>query len=541
MLRVAVVGSGPAGIYTAEALIKQAALLPVPTAIKVDVIDRLPTPYGLVRYGVAPDHKSIKSVANYLRRVLESPDVRFVGGVSLGVDVTRDELLAAYDAVVYATGAMRDRRLGIDGEDLPGSYAATDFVNWYCGHPDVDPGAFTLDASSVAVIGVGNVAVDVARILARDPAELEATDIPEPVMDALRASRVREVHMIGRRGPAQAKFTTKELRELGDLAGVSVSVPADEFELEDGFDRSGESATLAASDRRVRGNLVAMAGWSGAAAEDAAASENDAAASGGAAGAPARELRLRFWLRPVEIEKSAEGTVGGLRLERTRLTEDGEFEGTGEFETLDVQMVLRSVGYQSVPLPGVPFDPKSHTVPNAAGRVLSETGEPLPGEYVAGWLKRGPTGVIGTNKADAAETVQALLADMAGGPAPGETKLPRPGLLRMPGSASGGGPAADASAGSAAAELADSAVDTAVGLADAAGAAGDTAGAEAAAEVAAEAWALAELLAARGVDHVSYEAWLRVSAAEEELARSLGRGDRVKLPHRDAVWSAARG
>jgi ferredoxin--NADP+ reductase len=521
MLRVAVVGSGPAGLYTAEALIKQAALLPTPVTIKVDVIDRLPTPYGLVRYGVAPDHKSIKSVANYLRRVLESPDVRFVGGVTLGVDVTREELLAAYDAVVYATGAMRDRRLGIDGEDLPGSYAATDFVNWYCGHPDVDPGAFTLDAESVAVIGVGNVAVDVARILARDPAELEATDIPEPVMDALRASRVREVHVIGRRGPAQAKFTTKELRELGELAGVEVSVPSHEFDLEGGFDHSGESATLAAADRRVRGNLVAMAGWSGAA--------NDAAADRDAA--PARKLRLRFWLRPVEIEKSPDGAVGGLRLERTRLTETGEFEGTGEFETIDVQMVLRSVGYQSVPLPGVPFDPKSHTVPNAAGRVLSETGEPLPGEYVAGWLKRGPTGVIGTNKADAAETVQALLADLAGGPAPGETRLPRPGLLRLPGS----GDAADAAA------LADAAVDTAVGLADAAGAADDAAGAEAAAEVAAEAWALAELLAARGVDHVTYEAWLRVSAAEEELARSLGRGDRVKLPHRDAVWSAARG
>jgi len=525
MLRVAVVGSGPAGLYTAEALIKQAALLPVPVTLKVDVIDRLPTPYGLVRYGVAPDHKSIKSVANYLRRVLESPDVRFVGGVSLGVDVTREELLAAYDAVVYATGAMRDRRLGIDGEDLPGSYAATDFVNWYCGHPDVDPGAFTLDAESVAVIGVGNVAVDVARILARDPAELEATDIPEPVMDALRASRVREVHVIGRRGPAQAKFTTKELRELGELAGVEVSVPADEFDLEGGFDRSGESATLAASDRRVRGNLVAMAGWSGAA--------HDAAEAG-------RKLRLRFWLRPVEIEKSADGTVGGLRLERTRLNESGEFEGTGEFETIDVQMVLRSVGYQSVPLPGVPFDPKSHTVPNAAGRVLSETGEPLPGEYVAGWLKRGPTGVIGTNKADAAETVQSLLADLAGGPAPGETALPRPGLLRMPDSAGTAHPAGTANA-AAAADLADAAVDTAVGLADAAGAAEDAAGAEAAAEVASEAWALAELLAARGVDHVTYEAWLRVSAAEEELARSLGRGDRVKLPHRDAVWSAARG
>src|SRR6202167_1042305 len=424
-LNVAVVGSGPAGLYTAEALVKQAALLPSPVDVHVDVLDRLPTPYGLVRYGVAPDHKSIKSVANYLRRVLESPGVTFVGGVHFGTDVTREDLLDAYDAVVYATGAMRDRRLSIPGEDLLGSYAATDFVNWYCGHPDVDADAFTLDAESVAVIGVGNVAVDVAGILFRAPAELEATDIPEPVMDALRASRVRQVHVIGRRGPAQAKFTTKELRELGELAGVEVSVPAPEFDLEGGFDRSGESANLAAADRRVRGNLVAMAGWSGA----------DAAPAPAPDGAAPRKLRLRFWLRPVEIEKSAEGTVGGLRLERTLLTESGEFEGTGEFETIDVQMVLRSVGYQSVPLPGVPFDPKSHTVPNAAGRVLSETGEPLPGEYVAGWLKRDPTGVIGTNKADAAETVQALLADLAGGPAPGETALPRAGLLRMPGSA----------------------------------------------------------------------------------------------------------
>ena len=212
MLRVAVIGSGPAGLYAAEALVKQAAALPEPAGpvrVRVDVYDRLPTPYGLVRYGVAPDHTSIKSIAGYLRRVLESPDVRFVGGVHLGEDVSREELLAAYDAVVYATGAMRDRRLGIGGEDLPGSHAATDFVNWYCGHPDIDPAAFTLDAESVAVIGVGNVAVDVARILARDPAELHATDVPQPVLEALMASKVREIHMIGRRGPAHAKFTPR--------------------------------------------------------------------------------------------------------------------------------------------------------------------------------------------------------------------------------------------------------------------------------------------------------------------------------------------
>jgi ferredoxin--NADP+ reductase len=494
-LNVAVVGSGPAGLYTAEALVKQAALLPSPVDVHVDVLDRLPTPYGLVRYGVAPDHKSIKSVANYLRRVLESPGVTFVGGVHFGTDVTREDLLEAYDAVVYATGAMRDRRLGIPGEELPGSHAATDFVNWYCGHPDVDPGAFSLDAESVAVIGVGNVAVDVARILARDPAELEDTDIPEPVMDALRASKVREVHVIGRRGPAQAKFTTKELRELGELGGVLVSADAAELDLDGGFDRSGESAALAAADRRVRGNLVAMAGWpAGGPAEAVELPAGDG---------QGRKLRLRFWLRPAEIHQSSSGTAAGLRLERTRLSESGAFEGTGEFETLDAQLVLRSVGYQSVPLPGVPFDTRTYTVPNAAGRVLSETGEPLPGEYVAGWLKRGPTGVIGTNKGDAAETVQALLADLAGGPDVTEGKLPRPGLLRLPGRDEL--PEPEEPAGGSARRS-----------------------------------PLGTVLAARGVQPVSYADWLRISAAEEDLAAALGRGDRVKLPHRDAVWSAAK-
>jgi ferredoxin--NADP+ reductase len=484
-LNVAVVGSGPAGLYTAEALVKQAALLPSPVDVHVDVFDRLPTPYGLVRYGVAPDHKSIKSVANYLRRVLESPGVTFIGGVHFGEDVTRDELLGAYDAVVYATGAMRDRRLGIPGEDLPGSYAATEFVNWYSGHPDVHPGTFTLDAESVAVIGVGNVAVDVARILARDVAELESTDIPEPVMDALRASKVREVHVIGRRGPAHAKFTTKELRELGELGSVHVSTDAAEMELAEGYDRSGESVALATADRRVRGNLVAMSGW------------NDVPAD------PARKLRLRFWLRPAEIHESSSGTAGALRLERTRILENGQLEGTGEFETLDAQLVLRSVGYQSVPLSGVPFDTRSYIVPNSHGRVLSETGVPLPGEYVAGWLKRGPTGVIGTNKADAAETVQALLADLAGGPDVGEGKLTRPGLLRRPGGDEI--PEPEEPAGGSARRS-----------------------------------PLGSVLEARGVTPVSYADWLRVSAAEEDLAASLGRGDRVKLPHRDAIWDVAR-
>jgi ferredoxin/flavodoxin---NADP+ reductase len=498
-LNVAIIGSGPGGLYAAEALVKQAALLPTPVDVHVDMLDRLPAPYGLVRYGVAPDHKSIKSVANYLRRVLESPGVTFIGGVHFGTDVTREDLLKAYDAVVYATGAMRDRRLGIAGEDLPGSHAATDFVNWYCGHPDINPAAFSLDAESVAVIGVGNVAVDVARILIRDPAELAQTDIPEPVMDTLRASKVREVHVIGRRGPAQAKFTTKELRELGELGGVRLSVDAAELDLTDGFDRSGESAAVAVSDRRVRGNLVTMNSWLAAAQEAPAAT--------------GRTLRFRFWLRPMEVLQSPSGAVSSLRVERTRLAANGEFEGTGQFETLDTQLVLRSVGYQSVPLPGVPFDTRSYTVPNAHGRVLSETGQPLPGEYVSGWLKRGPTGVIGTNKADAAETVQALLSDLAGGPDVSEGKLPRPGLLRLPGHD---------------------------GKAAAPGGGADLPEAETPAGGSALSSPLAPVLAARGVEPVSYADWLRLSAAEEDLAASLGRGERVKLPHRDATWSAAR-
>jgi len=477
VLNVAVVGSGPAGLYTAEALIKQGAALDPPRTIRVDVLDRLPTPYGLVRYGVAPDHKSIKSIAEYLRGVLEHDGVNFIGAVHLGDDVTRDDLRSCYDAVVYATGAMRDRRLGIPGEDLPGSYAATDFVNWYCGHPDVDADRFTVDAESVAVIGVGNVAVDVARILIRDPAELRETDVSQPVLDALVASKVREVHMIGRRGPAQAKFTTKELRELGELAGVDVIVGAGEADL-DAFDPVGEGAGLVAADRRVRGNYAVISDW----------------AARTPAGA-ARRLVVRFWLSPAEIHGAEQ--VEGLTVERTRLDAGGRLVGTGQRERLSVQMVLRSVGYQSVPLAGVPFDSGSHTVPNAEGRVLGPDGQPLAGEYVAGWLKRGPTGVIGTNKSDAAETVRSLLADLAGGPGPGDVQLPRPGSLRLPESGPG-----DAQASQAASAP------------------------------------FRDLLAERGIKPIGYDDWLKIETAEKELASSLGRGSRVKLASRAEIHSA---
>ncbi|GAB3141603.1 FAD-dependent oxidoreductase [Microbispora hainanensis] len=374
-LRVAIVGSGPAGIYTAEALVKQSH-----DPVEVDVLERLPTPYGLVRYGVAPDHTSIKSIAGYLRRVLETPGVRFLGGVELGADLSADDLLSCYDAVVYCTGAMVDRHLGVPGEDLPGSVAATDFVNWYCGHPDVPPDTFSLDAEEVVVIGVGNVAVDVVRIMAKTADELRGTDVPEEVLDRLAASKVKRIHMVGRRGPEHAKFTLKELRELGELLNADVLTYPDEVAVAD----------LTPLSRQVRGNVDVLRSWSERKPADRP-----------------RRLEVRFWLRPVEI--LGVSRVEGVRLERTRL-ENGRVVGTGDFETIPADMVMRSVGYQSVALPGVPFDPATMTVPNVAGKVTDR-------QYVAGWLKRGPTGVIGTNKSDAAETVRTLLAEVVPGTA----------------------------------------------------------------------------------------------------------------------------
>ena len=344
-----------------------------------------------------------------------------------GDDVTREDLLATYDAVVYATGAMRDRRMGIPGEDLPGSYAATDFVNWYCGHPDVDPAAFTLDAESVAVIGVGNVAVDVARILVRDPAELRGTDISEPVLEALRAEQgprgahdrpprpgAGQVHHQGaaRAGRAGRRGRCRRTRRSSTWPTAST--------------RSGESRRA----RRDRPPRPRQPGRDARAGTRRPGSAADRAAAAPVLAAPGGNPRI------IDPERSR----GSSPRTHPALT-SGVLRGTGEFETLDAQMVLRSVGYQSVPLPGVPFDARSHTVPNADGRVLGPDGEPLPGEYVAGWLKRGPTGVIGTNKSDAAETVRALLADLAGGPGEGDAPLPRPGLLRLPRRHAGGQPA----------------------------------------------------------------------------------------------------
>lgn len=378
MLRVAVVGSGPAGTYATAALCQHGD-------VAVDVIDRLPCPYGLVRYGVAPDHEKMKSVSGALRKIYENPAVRFLGNVEVGADLAPAELHEHYDAVVLAVGAAVDRHLDIPGENLPGSFSATDFVAWYSGHPDVSVDRFALEARSVAVIGVGNVALDVTRVLAKSAAELRRTDVPDEVLSVLERSRVTDVFLIGRRGPAQAKFTTKELRELGELANADVVVDPAELVLDEA------STEAIATDPGRRRNLDVLREW----------------AERPPAGRP-RRVHLRFLLRPVELLGHEQ--VTGVRLERTRLDGTGSAVGTGETLTIEAQMVLRSVGYRGLPLPGLPFDQESGVIPNAGGRVLRD-GVPAPGEYVTGWIKRGPTGVIGTNKHDANETVAALLED----------------------------------------------------------------------------------------------------------------------------------
>ncbi|MFV2197589.1 FAD-dependent oxidoreductase [Nocardiopsis sp. LOL_012] len=388
-LRVAVIGSGPAGVYAADALTRQSRV-----PVRVDVMDRLPTPYGLVRYGVAPDHTRIKGVARVLRTVLEHPHVRFVGGVEFGSDLTREDLARSHHAVVYATGASVDRRMGVPGEDLPGSVAATDFVNWYCGHPDSELERFVLDSEEVAVVGAGNVALDVARLLLKTADELRHTDIPQPVLDALAASRVRTVHLLSRRGPLQAKFTAPELRDLLALPGADVLVDPGQVDI-DPARVSGGSPEPSRVARAARTNLRLLSQQAGRPPR----------------GLP-RRLRLHFWARPQEV--LGPDRVRGVRVEHTRMDADGRLVGTGTGEDLAVGMVLRSVGYAGAPLPDVPFDPVERTVPQEAGRVLGPEGRPVPGDYVAGWAKRGATGVIGTNKSDAAATVRSLLEDAPG-------------------------------------------------------------------------------------------------------------------------------
>ncbi|MFI7356512.1 FAD-dependent oxidoreductase [Streptomyces avidinii] len=388
MLRVAVVGSGPSGVYAAQTLVQQREV----PGVRVDVLDRLPAPYGLVRYGVAPDHEKIKSLQGNLRTVLEDERIRFLGNVEVGGDrLSTDRLLELYHAVVYCVGAARDRMLGIPGEELTGVHSATAFVSWYSGHPDAAAEAFDLPGvDSAVVVGAGNVAVDVTRILARGTAELAPTDMPQAALGALADSGVRRVAMVARRGPSQGRFTTKELRELGTLPGVDVGTDPAELALDPVYADPAAAAALPAVARR---NLEVLRGWAGPGTGDGP-----------------RRIALRFYLRPVEILGGPDGRVTGMRFERTAPDGSGGVTGTGVHEDVDAQLVLRSVGYRGVPLAGLPFDSGRGTVPHAAGRVL-RAGRASVGEYVAGWIKRGPTGVIGTNRPCAKETVSSLLQD----------------------------------------------------------------------------------------------------------------------------------
>jgi ferredoxin/flavodoxin---NADP+ reductase len=383
-VRIAVVGSGPAGFYAAGALLDAEA------SVEVDMIERLPTPWGLVRLGVAPDHPKLKTVSRAFERIALKPGFRFFGNVEVGRDLSPGDLTLLYDAVVYAFGAQTDRRLGIPGEDLPGSWSATELVAWYNGHPDFQEVVFDLNVERAVVIGNGNVALDVARMLALTPEELAPTDTTDPAIEAIGTSSIREIVVVGRRGPAQASWTTQELKELGELAGADVVVDPTELELDSASEASLEH------DTNSQRNVEVLRGF--------------------AAREPTGKLvtvRLRFLASPVAIH--GDGRVQSVELVRNRLEEQGGrlvAVPTDEHETVECGLVFRSVGYRGVGLPELPFDERRGTIRNERGRVVDADGDHVAATYCAGWIKRGPTGIIGTNKKDATETVAQLLEDV---------------------------------------------------------------------------------------------------------------------------------
>ncbi len=382
-LRVAVVGAGPAGIYASDILSKSGL------DVSIDLIERLPAPFGLVRYGVAPDHPRIKQIIVALQQILSKGEIRLLGDVDFGTDLTLEDLRRHYDAVILATGSIRDAALPIPGIDLAGSYGAADLVSWYDGHPDV-PRTWPLTAERVAVIGAGNVALDVARILAKHPEDLLATDIPANVHAGLAASPVTDVHVFARRGPAQVKFSPLELRELGHVRDVDVIVYPEDFDFDEG------SMAAIHSSNQTKQVVKTLTDWTLKDPEEMTAS---------------RRIHLHFLQRPVEV-LGEDGRVVGLRTERTALNGDGHVTGTGRTTDWPVEAVYRAVGYFGSPLKDVPFDDVAGVVPNQGGRVIDENHDPIPGLYATGWIKRGPVGLIGHTKSDATETIRNLVEDV---------------------------------------------------------------------------------------------------------------------------------
>jgi ferredoxin/flavodoxin---NADP+ reductase len=453
-LRVAIIGSGPAGFYAAGQLLKDSE-----RTVQVDVFDRLPTPWGLVRAGVAPDHPNIKAVSRVYEKTAQHPEFRFYGNVEFGQDLTYDDLASRYHAVMYAVGAQTDRRLGIPGEDLPGSWAATELVAWYNAHPDYRELEFDLSSERAVVIGNGNVAMDVTRMLASDPEELAKTDVADHALKVLRRSNVKEVVVLGRRGPAQAAFTNPELLELRDMTGADVLVDPEDCRLD----------PLSASTIEGEGRLTAR--------------RNVEILTEYASSPPQgrdRRIVLRFLVSPVEI--LGEERVEAIRIVRNELFGDEQgvlrSRPTDQEEVIPCGLVFRSIGYRGVPLPGLPFDERRCVLPNEGGRVLdSAGGRPLAGQYAVGWIKRGPTGIIGTNKKDAQETVSAVFDDLE------QDRLPQP---------------ADPERSS-----------------------------------------FEELLRERAPEHVTYVGWEAIDRVEREAGEPQGR-PRIKLAALDELLEAAR-
>lgn len=441
--RIAVIGAGPSGLYTAE------ALLTGDQRVTVDVIDRLPAPYGLVRYGVAPDHIKMKSVIRALVQTFDDDRIRFLGNVTVGEDGIPDEVLREhYHAVVYASGSSLDRDLDIEGEALEGSVGSGAFVSWYCGHPDAVDLAPDLDRTGVVVVGAGNVALDVARMLARPAQDIAGTDAHDSVLDALWASAITDVHVVVRRGPQHVKFTPAELRQIGKLDDVEVRVH-DDGVLAAGVEQPDE--------RRMRQNIEMLTTWS-----------QDPPGAGGA-----RRIHLHFLRSPQRL-LGENGKVSAVEVVRNEVR-DGKVRATDDVETFEAGLVVRAIGYSGEPIPGLPFDDGNGTVPHEAGRVMLGD-EPVRGTYVTGWIKRGPTGVIGTNKSDGAETAASVLADLDSLPAPAH---PDPD-------------------------------------------------------------AVVERLRGYGIEPVDWEDWLRLDAAEIRLGSERGGTDRVKIAEREAMLDAAR-